>query len=225
MGKKLLMFIAIVGVGIAFYKCSSKIIPLLIGNPVLVVHIDPIFTKKQKQAIERFCRNKCSLHVSDWVKDLRKQVPLVGHVTSAYDGKSLVINIQAIDLVLLVNNDLVVDTRGNVYTVNFVNPEVLGNLKQVVMTNKAEAFRDEFKKFVQTMPHFLMGYTIKWQSPYVIFLTSPSGYLYLVRYDDIPTQERLIFGERLLDSIGKKNNTVILDFRFADQIIVGSRLA
>ena len=151
-------------------------------------------------------------------------MPLVDHVTSARDGKKVLVSVVAAPLVFFVPDDVVVDRVGNVYSVALVNNQILSTLKSITVTKKTDINEHEFKTFVQTVPAFIKEqYDILWKSPHEIYLKPvQGGATHIIRYDKIPTAQQLAFGQQLIEqNKNKKKEERVVDFRFSDQIVLG----
>lgn len=226
MKKVALWLVIIFGIGFGVYKSSIWFVHKIIGNPRLIIKTDPVFAPSSVRIIEQLCVRYFSPWSNEWMSELKKQVPLIGCVTSIRSGDSVLITVAGVQLVMRINDDFAVDMMGQVYPVTQINQEVFNQLKKIILVKKADIFEPEFKLFMQTMPEFVkQEYNFVWKSPHEIYLMpiiggSPS----IIRYDKIPTQSQLALGQQLVEeNKNKKQIQRSVDFRFTDQIVLSVR--
>ena len=222
--KKLVIFlIGVIGLFFVLYKGAPALLHVLMGKPAIVVHVDMPVDEKMVQSIKQFCSDYF-LPMSDaWTLALKKKFSLVDYVTSMREKNTVLITIHGVTFIALINKSHVVDGNGMAYPIDHINPEVLSDLKRINMTKESEAFEEKFKSFIHALPEYIKDfYTIKWQSPYLIYLIPlQTGCPSIIRYDILPTKEQLVLGEKLLQE-NKKLYGALADFRFDDQIVIGA---
>lgn len=222
-GRWLLLFSVIGFVG---YKGSVWMIRHTIGNPVIVVKTDEIFSLSTTDIIEQFCLKNFSPWSAEWVIALKKQISLIERVASTRDGNRVTISVSGMPLIFRVNDDCAIDSVGQVHAIDQINQEIFAKLTPIRVIKKGDIFEPEFKLFIQNIPAFIKDdCLISWHSPYEIYLKPIIGdNIVIIRYDKIPTQEQLYIGKHLAqENAVKKKEMRSIDFRFTDQIVLGIR--
>ena len=223
MKKIILLGIFFVITGIVCYKGFPVFVRKIMGKPAITVQVDRAITPMVARQIEQVCRESFSPTDTSWIGALKKKFAIIARVSSAYKGKTALITITSVRPIALINDDLVVDSVGIVYRSSDVNSTIFSTLKRIAMAKKSDTGTPEFKIFISKLPDVILNnYTIDWQSPFVIYLKPLlDGSLSVIRFDDIPTQERLLLGQQLLGDTKKKPEHALVDFRFNDQIVIG----
>ncbi len=221
--KLFIVFVGVIGLLFVLYKGAPALLHVLMGKPAIVVYVDMPVDEKMRQSIKQFCSDNFSPMSDVWTLALKKTFSLVDYVTSMREKDTVLITVHGVTFIALINKSHVIDSNGAVYPIDHINSDGLSDLKQLSMAKESEAFEDAFKIFNRTLPTYIRDfYTIRWQSPYSIYLAPlQAGCPCVIRYDVVPTKEQIAIGERLLQE-NKRLRNALVDFRFADQIIIST---